>query len=492
MTPRGRYLTIFRPGRMASICLAFSVLFSAGACAPFGADIDRRVTDLERRVTDFERVRPGDIDWDRVATDIPDTVTDPATQDRNHNGIHDAYDDAGFIPRGPYAVGRNPRYLAYGRIITPHGRIGLAVSNRDAGSITLLRQRRNGSFELEETLSGVGDTPTCIAIGDVDADGDQDLVVGHGGGGTPHVSVLRSRPRGPGIVGVRYLLRDYAVSADPHFAREPKCVVIGDFDGRGPDVLATSGEAGRGNRIFTLFSNGMFDSPINNIAGTLMVPGNVVAADFDGEWGLDACAVSARGGSDPHVSCLVHGRIGTGSEDFGSWAEWKFRTDIVGRRLAAGDLNGDGQIDLAVVGAEGVAVLLNSGNPWMNNSIECYQVDRMTGERYLNTTLEECYGLLFSRPDVYLPGEPGTAIAIVDVDGDRDLDLAVTVESSNEVVFLKNDGRGNFGGPPVHLPVGMGPTGIVAFDLDGDARVELAITRSRGDDVWVLHRLPAR
>jgi hypothetical protein len=477
---------------MASICLAISVSFLVGACVPIGADIDRRVTDLERRVTDFERVRPrlGDIDWDRIATDIPTTVTDPATQDRNGNDIHDAYDDAGFIPRGPYPVGRNPRYLAYGRINTPDERIGLAVSNLDAGSVTLLRQGRDGSFELEETLSGVGDTPTCIAIGDLDADGYQDFVVGHGVG-TPHVTVIRLRDLPYGVSPI-YTLRNYAVSTDPGFAREPKCVVIGDFDGGGLDVLATSGEStprGPNNRMFTLFSNGMFDSPINNINATLTVPGNVVGADFDGDGDLDACAVSESGGPDQHVSCLVQGRIGTVSGEFGSWVEWKSRTTIVGRRLAAGDLNGDDQIDLVVVGAEGVAVLLNSRSPWMNNSSECREAS--SGE--LNTALVGCYSLRFSLPDLYRRGEPGTAVAIVDVDSDGDRDLAVTVESSNEVVLLKNDGHGNFGGlPAVHLPVGMGPTGIVASDLDGDGRVELAIAHSTGNDVWVLHHLPAR
>ena len=128
--------------------------------------------------------------------------------------------------------------------------------------------------------------------------------------------------------------------------------------------------------------------------------------------------------------------------------------------VAAADLDGDTDRDLAVANSPGsVAILKNFG----------------TGDFHQPVSSPEA------------AGAGPRSIAAADLDGDTDRDLAVANINSSDVTILRNRGSGNFVQPPSSPEaVGDSPVSVAAADLDGDTDVDLAVANSFADNVTIL------
>ncbi|UCF16987.1 MAG: VCBS repeat-containing protein [Phycisphaerales bacterium] len=429
------------------------VALNLPGCAPREEDVTRMIVDL-----DVEG--PPD---SPLAIDVPDH---DVGEDCNRNRVNDAYDWAGFIPRGPYDVGENPRSIAAGQL--RGGRLfDLAVANHSSGTITILHQRATRRFETAATIP-VDPDPSCVAIGDVDGDHDQDIVVGHDTSAANYLTILFNDgdgtrfTRGP----------DYPVSLDPTLARPPKSVITTDLDGGGIDILAISESvAAAPDKMVTLMSNGAFDAPQNRVVPR---PSGLAAADFDGDGALDLALTGVIKRKGTQVVGLKNGLHDDPPREFSAWEDWRWDLTIgPSEAIYADDLNGDGEIDVAVVGTSGISVLHNSGLGWVRDVVPPHEP------------------LLFESPIVYSVGG-AHALAIADADADGDLDIALPITAEDRLSILANMG-GTFTDPRgrlriTNLPVSGGPRAIVAGDLDRDGRIEFAIANQNSGDVWVLHR----
>ena len=114
--------------------------------------------------------------------------------------------------------------------------------------------------------------------------------------------------------------------------------------------------------------------------------------------------------------------------------------------VAAGDLNGDGVMDIAVAneGSNNVSIL------------------RATGAGR------------FAAATQFSVGAAPQSVVIDDVSGDGKLDLVVANSGDGTLTVRLGTGTGNFGFPST-LPVGNGPRSLAVADLNGDGKRDLVV-----------------
>ncbi|MEO1086927.1 MAG: VCBS repeat-containing protein, partial [Acidobacteriota bacterium] len=125
--------------------------------------------------------------------------------------------------------------------------------------------------------------------------------------------------------------------------------------------------------------------------------------------------------------------------------------------LAAGDVNGDGNDDVLVLGFAGVG----AGQVWM------YEGNGLT----VTNPPTQKFTVTTSFPVVANP----TGLALFDVDGDGDLDLVIGGSFDGSHYIYTNDGVGNFIAPPSSAFTTNNYSGIDAFDADGDHDADLML-----------------
>ena len=87
----------------------------------------------------------------------------------------------------------------------------------------------------------------------------------------------------------------------------------------------------------------------------------------------------------------------------------------------------------------------------------------------------------------YATGDMPESVALGDYNNDGDLDFAVTTDNQDKVSVFFNQGDGTFGaGTDYFLPSGSGVHSVVALNLDGDADLDLAVSLQNSNAVHTL------
>jgi hypothetical protein len=226
----------------------------------------------------------------------------------------------------------------------------------------------------------------------------------------------------------------------------------------------TPGEAGMGN---TPAKQPLFvAAPSVTIAGG---PGNVALGDMNRDGRLDLVVSSGQGRSIMVLLNDVDGAGGAGpGKGVGKSAdksEGTFRTttarttlvpDIPGE-IALGDVNGDGNLDLAFVSHDSYNVILLLGD----------------GKGGL--------ALAPNSPIVMKQGQhPHThGLGIADLNNDGKLDLVTVNNADNDVSVAFGDGRGGFTrAPGSPFAVGPSPYPLALGDVNADGRLDIVATAS--------------
>jgi hypothetical protein len=182
--------------------------------------------------------------------------------------------------------------------------------------------------------------------------------------------------------------------------------------------------------------------------GTDEAPYSVFCADLDGDGDLDLAV--ANYDSD-NVSILKNNGDGTfqPKEDY--------ETGNGPFSVFCADLDGDADLDLAVANfsSDKVSILKNYGDGTFQPKVD--------------------YGSTFGPMSVFC----------ADLDGDADLDLVVANDYSDDVSILKNNGNGTFQSAVIY-GAGDGPSAVFCADLDGDWDLDLAVTNQFSDNVSIL------
>ncbi len=300
----------------------------------------------------------------------------------------------------------------------------IASANLNDGNVSLLRGNGNGTFGVATNLK-IGSGATDVASADLNADGNADLVVtdgmnsvsvalGNGDGTfrTPKTIRLRTHPQGIAIADLNHDgIPDLAIAI------------------HGP-LFNSAGDAA----VLLGNGDGTFAAPVYNSVNHNGQ--RLVAVDLDGDGNLDLAMAVEHFSSEKNGLAIFLGN-GDGTFQTGTTSVPGDAADV-----AAGDLNGDGKIDLVLAEeyTSEVRILLGNGDG------------------------------TFQTPVTYDTLGGSATVAVVDLNHDDVLDLLL---GGGSVVALLGKGDGTFY-PPSLYAIGQSFARVGYFNRDSNPDVVAA------------------
>jgi hypothetical protein len=320
-------------------------------------------------------------------------------------------------------------------------------------------------------LPSVSDSTRDVALVDVDRDGDLDLVVGNGAPlGNTQNRLLLNDGRG--------FFVDATATHLPIASDFTLAVSVGDVNGDGaPDFVA--GNSGQQSRLYVNDGAGRFtDQTQARMPLQTYATRDVELADVDGDGDLDLLMGHIR-----QDRLYLNDGSGTFTDETSTRLP---ADDARSDWLLVGDLDADGDNDLLRGDGYRVQLLDNDGSGRFTNQSSARlpgggggdfagagdfdgdgDVDLVVGARLLRN---DGSGAFAAAPGGFVPASAqGQTMDVADADGDGDLDFTVANR-----VFL-NDGRGQFVDATAGwMPRTFDSTNEVVFgDVDGDGDLDL-------------------
>ncbi len=331
------------------------------------------------------------------------------------------------------------------------GNLDLAVNLTGFDNVAIFIGDGQGSFSLKGHI-GTDTLNKGIATADMDGDGNLDLVVSNDWGYTLQTFL------GDGVGGFSF---NNELKGDG----EPTRLRLKDFNNDGRLDIAVNAPSEERILLFLGDGKGNFANPPEEFEDLPHDLG-LAAGDFNRDGNLDiAAATSTIKGADPgsHLNIL----LGDGAGGFTMSAVFPIERDP--ESLQAGDLDGDGILDLVVAGA----LAKNS----TGNFVSTFLGDG-TGNFALKQTTELGPGIL--------EGE----IALADLNEDGKLDVAFPEESQGAahgttIPLFFGDGIGGLAAGPV-LTVGQEPHTVIAADVNKDGHIDLINSNRTDGTISVL------
>ena len=321
----------------------------------------------------------------------------------------------------------------------------LATASGGGNSVTVLLGNGTGGFSIAPgSPVPTGSGQLGIVTGDFNGDGIPDLAAGNSASGVTTVTILLGNGQGGFSPGT-------AVSLSP--GTGPIALAAGDFNGDGMLDLVVADRVNSNVTILLGNGKGSFAptpaSPIT-LGAAYIGPGSIVVGDFNDD-GFQDLAIANQ--TSNNITILM----GTGNGGFTPGPVGFLRTGLQPFCIAAGDFNGDGNLDLATADNAGnaVTVMLGTGNGGFTPAI----------------------GSPYTIPSPW-------SIAVGDVNGDGIVDLVVGSAVSG-ITALTGNGRGAFtitnGSPTLAIPIY-----VALADFNGDGILDIANANYGTSSVSVL------
>jgi len=350
-------------------------------------------------------------------------------------------------------------------------------------------------FDLRAAMQyAAGDSPSAVAIADVDDDNHADLIVANRGSGT--VSILLNQGDGT-----------FDSPADYEVGTSPASVIVDDFDDDNAPDLAVANADSDSVSILLNQGDGTFEAGSSFSTGTNPVA--VAAADFNNDNFLDLAVANsgsnnvttALGNGDGTFSFVTTVGIVPTPEETEGEEPFEPTEAESPSAIAAADLDGDGDVDLVVANADSnnASVLLNDGTgvftaeaAWeLGSNPSGITAEDLDGRNRVD--LAACDGTpdsdvivrlntgsgQFTLSDTFGVGSNPSGIAAGQLDSDNRTDLVTANAGSDNISVLINKGTGSFEDAQ-SFPAGTSPTAVALGDLDGDGDLDVAVATADG------------
>lgn len=327
------------------------------------------------------------------------------------------------------------------------GKPDIIVANTEDSSVSILLNQGNRDFSpAPGSPFGASHFPNDITIADFNHDGNLDLAFANHE--TSYLTILLGNGKGQFNPS---LYSPIAVQVKPH----THGVISGYFDADSNLDIAT--ESSEADSIVVLHGDGKgnFTNPVYYATGKHPYQ-RLRTADFNKDGYADIITTNEFGDS---ISVL----LGDGK---GIFTSKQFPAGIVPFDLAIGDLNKDGNLDLAIV-----------NSPTISN---------MPGKDGLTILMGDGKGnFTILKGSPFQTGLGPTRLAIGDLNHDGYNDIALTNLKTD---FLSIYYMGPHGVLSIEqIPFGMHANGISIADMDGDGKPDIIVSSPDDNKVVILY-----
>jgi len=256
-----------------------------------------------------------------------------------------------FQPRLFFPSGSCPLWMTVVDI-NVDGKLDLVVTDHDSNTISVILGNGDGSFQAPVQYP-TGVTPLAVAIADFNGDTKLDMAVANASDKT--ISVLLGNGDGTFQPHV-----DYPAGATV------LAVALGDVNRDGKADLITANYSSDKVAVFIGNGDGTFQPHVDYATGVR--PNSVTVVDLNKDGKLDL--VTANYDANTHSISVL---LGNGTGSFPTHVELAVGTTPKGPYSAvAGDVNGDGKLDLVTANGDGntVSVLLGNGDGSFQTHVE--------------------------------------------------------------------------------------------------------------------------
>ncbi len=322
----------------------------------------------------------------------------------------------------------------------------LFIANMTTDSVGIWKGSGVTTFSLDATISlPVGSSPACIALGDYNRDGHDDIAIANFG--TDTVVVYSGRPDLSGMT-----LTDTEALAG---GSDPMHMVAGDMNGDGRSDLVTANFGGDSISVLLNLGNSTFGGAMDTSIGAGSAPSAVAVGYFNADANLDVAVAQ-------HDLDRVSFHLGNGSGGFSSSTFFNVGNEPISL-TGANDFDGDGHVDVVVANYADDTLMLIRGN----------------GDGTFNAP-----GVM----DTVMVGDGPRHVAARDVDHDGDLDVASANNLDNTVSLVLV----GMGAPTVqNWPLSAGPPATAPVQLafgnfNGPRNGEEIVVANFGNDTFQI------